>query len=384
MNANRRALIVVAAFFLGALGLPWGGAVPEASAQIQVSDAIPNSGEQGTVSLNVTIKGRGFKNGAIAKFLKAGTTDPAGVTVTSTQFVSSTDLLATVNIADTATIGNFDIQVLSGGRTGKGTDLFSVVAKGSSTKTTTELSALFRDAWNSAANAYSDKVHSDGGGPYYTVANPDRTLASAVQLDADGRIQMRVVKNRRVFFEFDTPVRLAPIGPNGQLTCREYGSDTEFGIDPPSFMSGTATNDSFYLSTFAQMTYSGTQWVYDPSTAFDFRTMPVDATASVLVRFQATFYTAADSGLFGIMPNYRLWQSDTTLAGGVAKVTHPFSDVWVVEPQDPTDPALPLRGLGPNEAGFKVTAPAVKRVHAGGNCDLGDWVMPFQITFYKR
>jgi hypothetical protein len=26
----------------------------------------------------------------------------------------------------------------------------------------------------------------------------------------------------------------------------------------------------------------------------------------------------------------------------------------------------------------------VKRVHAGGNCDLGDWVMPFQITLYKR
>jgi hypothetical protein len=45
---------------------------------------------------------------------------------------------------------------------------------------------------------------------------------------------------------------------------------------------------------------------------------------------------------------------------------------------------MPLRGLGPNEAGFKVAVPEVKGVRSGGNCDLGDWVMPFQLTLYKQ
>ena len=54
------------------------------------------------LNLNVIIKGKGFKNGAKAKFFKTGTTDPAGVNVKSTQFVSSTQLIALVDIADAA------------------------------------------------------------------------------------------------------------------------------------------------------------------------------------------------------------------------------------------------------------------------------------------
>ena len=65
MIASRKALIIVAAFVLIALGLPWGGAVPAAFAQtISVTAADPPTGEQGTLSLSVTIKGKGFKTGA--------------------------------------------------------------------------------------------------------------------------------------------------------------------------------------------------------------------------------------------------------------------------------------------------------------------------------
>ena len=87
--------------------------------------------------------------------------------------------------------------------------------------------------------------------------------------------------------------------------------------------------------------------------------------------------------MFGVMPNYQLWSSEASLAGGVAKVTHPSADVWVVEPQSPDD-GIPLRSLGPNEAGFKVAVPEVKRVRSGGNCDLGDWVMPFKLTLSRQ
>jgi uncharacterized delta-60 repeat protein len=130
MIASRKALIVVAAFGLMAIGLPWGGNVPAAVAQISVTAADPPTGEQGTLNLSVLIKGKGFKNGAKAKWFKTGTTDPAGVNVKSTQYVSSTQLIATIDIADAASLSLFDIQVENtDGRTGKGTGLFSVVAK---------------------------------------------------------------------------------------------------------------------------------------------------------------------------------------------------------------------------------------------------------------
>jgi uncharacterized delta-60 repeat protein len=131
MTASRRALIVVGVLAAVALGLPWGGAVPTASAQaIQVTSATPPSAEQGTFSLPVTIKGNGFKKGAKAKFYKGGTTDPDGISVSSTRFIDSTQLVATIDVADTAAVSGFDIVVQNtDGRTGKGTELFKVTEK---------------------------------------------------------------------------------------------------------------------------------------------------------------------------------------------------------------------------------------------------------------
>ena len=77
------------------------------------------------------VTGKGFKNGAKAKFSVTGTTDSGGVTVNPTTFVNSSELTANITVADTAVIANFDIQVANtDGRGGKGTELFAVVAKG--------------------------------------------------------------------------------------------------------------------------------------------------------------------------------------------------------------------------------------------------------------
>jgi hypothetical protein len=242
----------------------------------------------------------------------------------------------------------------------------------------TELSALFRDD-------PGDKIHSDGGGVYYTVRDPDRTYASVVQLGTDGRLNLEIRSHRKVIFEFDAPVRPAPLTSSSQLTCRDYNGDVVFYVDTPSFLTGVPEYSSVYFTTFGKITYNGTVWVYDPSTMFDFRTMPVHATASSLVRVQINFATVEDRGaLYGVMPNYRLWSADTPLAGGVMRVTHPTADSWVVEPQYEDDPVVPLRSLGPKEAGFKIGVPELRKVRPGGNCDLGDWLMPFQITLYKR
>ncbi len=131
MTASRRVLIVVGVVIAVALGLPWGDAVPTASAQtISVASADPPTGEQGTLNLPVVVTGKGFKKGAQAKWFQTGTINPAGVHVKSTQFVSSTQLIATIDIDDGAAIDLFDIEVQNAdGRTGKGTELFSVVEK---------------------------------------------------------------------------------------------------------------------------------------------------------------------------------------------------------------------------------------------------------------
>ena len=107
--------------------------LPTSNAQgpVQVNAADPPAAEQGTINLNVKVTGKGFKNGAVAKWFVTGTTNPGGVTVNSTSFVSSSELTANITVSDTATIANFDIQVLnSDGRGGKGTELFTVTAKG--------------------------------------------------------------------------------------------------------------------------------------------------------------------------------------------------------------------------------------------------------------
>lgn len=99
--------------------------------QVQVTGAVPASAEQGTINLNVKVSGKGFKNGASAKWFVTGTTDTGGVTVNSTTFVSSTELTANITVSDTAAIANFDIQVSNAdGRGGKGTELFRVTEKG--------------------------------------------------------------------------------------------------------------------------------------------------------------------------------------------------------------------------------------------------------------
>ena len=108
-------------------------AAPQAGAQISVNSANPNNTAQGTVNLDVSVSGNGFKKGAKAQWFVTGTTNPGGVTVNSTTFNNSGQLTANITVSDTATTGGFDIQVTnSDGRTGKGTELFAIKTKGAS------------------------------------------------------------------------------------------------------------------------------------------------------------------------------------------------------------------------------------------------------------
>src|SRR6267154_6450282 len=102
-------------------------ALPLAAQTISVTAASPNAAAQGTLNLNVTISGKGFKNGASSSFLVSGTTNPGGIVVHSTSFVNSTTLVANIDVSDTATVSQFDVAINNAdGRSGKGSDLFSV------------------------------------------------------------------------------------------------------------------------------------------------------------------------------------------------------------------------------------------------------------------
>jgi FG-GAP repeat protein/VCBS repeat protein len=102
-----------------------------AAQNVSVTAADPNTGEQGTLSLVVKISGKNFAPGARSDFFLSGTTNPAGITVHGTQWVSSTEVDATIDIADAASLALFDIRVTNtSGRSGKGSDLFQVVQKG--------------------------------------------------------------------------------------------------------------------------------------------------------------------------------------------------------------------------------------------------------------
>jgi hypothetical protein len=101
-----------------------------ATAQVTVTAADPAAAPQGTLSLDVIVTGSGFDSTAAVSFLVTGTTNPGGITVKKISVKNTKRLVATIDIADTAVVDKFDIEVkLSNGRKGKGTTLFSVQRK---------------------------------------------------------------------------------------------------------------------------------------------------------------------------------------------------------------------------------------------------------------
>jgi len=159
--------------------------------QVQVTAADPPAAAQGTTNLNVKVTGKGFKNGAKAKWYVSGTTDSGGVTVNTTTFVSGTEVTANITVSDTAVIANFDIQVLnSDGRGGKGTELFAVTAKSQSSCGTdiTNLSISvykYTDATHTTTyNMQPDMTYADGSPvPYVSGKSKGQNIDGRIQID---------------------------------------------------------------------------------------------------------------------------------------------------------------------------------------------------------
>ena len=108
--------------------LLWG--LPAAAQVIKVTSAVPDVTDQGTVGLVVTIGGENFGKSSKVNFYVTGTINPGGIAVRNVNYKNPQTLEATIDVApDAQTDLKFDIQVMSNGRTGKGTELFKVNVK---------------------------------------------------------------------------------------------------------------------------------------------------------------------------------------------------------------------------------------------------------------
>lgn len=175
--------------------LAWTASPPPLVAQdVIVSAAVPDNAPQGMVSLNVQVKGNGFKKGAVAKWLVTGSeTDTGGVTVNSTKFVSSKLLLGNITVAaDAQTQKKFDIKVtLTSGRTGKGIELFAVTAPSDNVCTSADPASGDLDAgffgWNepNPTNRLGTVMTNTDGN---VTAFADMEHANDVAIQADGKI----------------------------------------------------------------------------------------------------------------------------------------------------------------------------------------------------
>lgn len=91
-----------------------------------VSSATPAYGQQGTVEEEVTVTGSGFAAGDELRWERGGVPD-AKIVVRETRVVSSTQLVATIDIAADAELAFYDIAVYNSGRKkGIGTEMFEV------------------------------------------------------------------------------------------------------------------------------------------------------------------------------------------------------------------------------------------------------------------
>src|SRR5262245_54812657 len=106
MNSAKQLLFSVLALFT-LVALPSGFA----QAQVQVTSADPSSTVQGTLSLDVTVNGNGFDSSAQVKFLVTGTADQGGITVKKVVVKGPKRLVATIDVADSAAVAKFDIEV---------------------------------------------------------------------------------------------------------------------------------------------------------------------------------------------------------------------------------------------------------------------------------
>ena len=229
---NTRQLILSSMFALLVTGLL--AANFAYAAKLEVLAAVPPDTEapaEAPKQLPVKIIGGGFDRGTKATFLVAGSkSNTGGITVIKTEFVSDTELTATIEVAVEVTIGDFDIQVqTSRGRRGKGNTLFAVKQKnggGGSNVKGYAVKVTFDDL-------PGDTMKSDGNPSYFDFEGSGAGAAMPVEFSPPGQFRMwlKAAAIRHFFFDFGEAVDCAGADP-GTLACVFDKADDSTFTDP--------------------------------------------------------------------------------------------------------------------------------------------------------
>lgn len=219
-----------------------------ASAQnISVTAANPNNAAQGTVNLNVTVSGKGFKNGAAAKWFVTGTTNPGGVTVNSTSFQGNTMLLANITVAADAALANFDVVVTNtDGSSGKGTELFTVHQNGGNNSGSCQsqniaVNVIFAPGNSGQRLLYGDSDFGTGSNTYYNANDPEFNGGS---LYSFGAFQICSASNDMTL-NLNTTGRTASLAFTQQLSPPQSGAvDVNGHTYPVTFFNLRAAYDT--------------------------------------------------------------------------------------------------------------------------------------------
>ena len=164
MNAWNKVVLAVLTFAV-LVAAPAIAAPP----RVTVKAAAPSSAYQGD-TLDVVVTGSGFDSTAKVQYFVSGTTNPGGITVTAVKVANTGELTTTLVVSSDADLANFDIVVtLDSGRKGKGTSVFSVMAKSNngpnnpSTRTYPEGRYWHKFASNGEVTAAASKLYMIGG-----------------------------------------------------------------------------------------------------------------------------------------------------------------------------------------------------------------------------
>jgi len=234
--------------------------------QIQVNSTSPGSAPQGTINLNVTVNGSGFKKGAKTQWFVTGTTNPGGVTVNSTTFNSPSQLTANITVSSTATISGFDVQVTNAdGRTGKGTDLFAVIQNDSSSTIASCSYNVTSVIYDTDSNSVPYQYQSDGLGPYTTFNKGNNSVSSIIQKSCSWDLDTTNSSTRGIIVTLAYPDSSGPpppfVGPQEihgvfHTECLDNSANNNLNFGTMTFVGQTLTCPMHFVFTYNGVSYN--------------------------------------------------------------------------------------------------------------------------------
>ena len=351
LRANCRPAVILA--FLAILTV---FGVTPASAQISVTSALPNSATQGTINLDVTVGGKGFKAGATAQWFVSGTTNPGGVTVNSTAFVNSNTLTANITVSSTANVGGFDVVVKNtDGRTGKGTELFAVQSKGTCSDIPLKLIVTTQTAGQGGISGDGVSIYNNPNDPAFNGGSLYQDGVGGVYAEFqicngtnDFILNLRNTSPVR-YLNLDFSVQLAPpdtangaVDLTGQQFHQQGHQINEMANSALYTNSQFVDCSGFGLNALSRTVTGGNAWfkpttIYDPvvpgcngGTAQDLANQPLNTSSVLIQQLNACTWTVApmldSTGTWyriGLAETVKKNGTSTSVAGGQYQM--PFS-----------------------------------------------------------